>query len=69
MDSSSDDTYDTKSSDNSSKYSVIEVINTTLELGGKDKRFGFSIIGGLDEGLCPSIEDIAEGNQIYRVRP
>jgi hypothetical protein len=38
MDSSSDDTYNTKSSDNSSKYSVIEVINTTLELGGKDKR-------------------------------
>ncbi|VDI13837.1 Hypothetical predicted protein [Mytilus galloprovincialis] len=64
MESSSDDTTETKSSNDNSTLSVIEVIDETLHLGENDKRYGFSIMGGVDEGFCPRIEDIAEGKYI-----
>ena len=32
-----------------------------LAMGTDCKRFGFSVIGGADEGIRPKIDDIAEG--------
>ena len=32
-----------------------------LELAENEKRFGFSVVGGVDEGFRPRIDDIVEG--------
>lgn len=53
---------DNRSGSDTSKVSVLEVIDVKLQLGDDDKRYGFSIMGGADEGFCPRVEDIAKGN-------
>ena len=36
-------------------------------MGPSDRRFGFSVMGGIDEGFPPRIDDIAPGtNQIVK---
>lgn len=55
---------DNPSCSDTSKVSVLEVLDVTLVLGDDDNRYGFSIMGGMDEGFCPRVEDIAKGNSI-----
>jgi hypothetical protein len=33
-----------------------------LELAENEKRFGFSVVGGVDEGFRPRIDEIVEGS-------
>ena len=33
-----------------------------LELTENEKRFGFSVVGGVDEGFRPRIDEIVEGS-------
>lgn len=35
-----------------------------LELSGNEKRFGFSVVGGVDEGFRPRIDEIIEGSDL-----
>ena len=38
-----------------------DVVQVTL--GTNDRRFGFSVVGGLEEGFPPRIDEIAPGNR------
>ncbi|XP_054757910.1 uncharacterized protein LOC129264065 [Lytechinus pictus] len=48
----------------SSNKHVEEVEMTTiLEIGPNDQRFGFSVMGGLEEGFLPSVDAILQGKK------
>lgn len=38
-----------------------------LELAENEKRFGFSVVGGVDEGFRPRIDEIIEGSALRLV--
>jgi hypothetical protein len=42
---------------------VAETVQVTL--GPNDRRFGFSVVGGLEEGFRPRIDEIASGSLSY----
>ena len=39
----------------------VSTFSVMLELAENEKRFGFSVVGGVDEGFRPRIDDIVEG--------
>ena len=41
-------------------YADGDLVDVTL--GPNDRRFGFSVVGGLEEGFAPRIDEIAKGN-------
>ena len=41
---------------------TVTVFPVLLELTENEKRFGFSVVGGVDEGFRPRIDEIVEGN-------
>ena len=36
-----------------------------LFLGPTDRRFGFSVVGGMDEGFSPRIDEMAKGKSSF----
>jgi hypothetical protein len=36
-------------------------LNVVLCMASTDRRFGFSVVGGVDEGLTPRVDDIQPG--------
>ena len=38
-------------------------MTTVLEIGSNDERFGFSVMGGLEEGFLPSVDAILKGKK------
>jgi len=45
------------------RFSLLQCpeLNLVLCLATSDKRFGFSVVGGVDEGLPPRVDDIQPG--------
>ncbi|CAH1792250.1 unnamed protein product, partial [Owenia fusiformis] len=41
-----------------------EIFVKVMKMQGPDKRFGFSVIGGTDEGFEPKIEEIMSGKSM-----
>ena len=38
--------------------------SVNVRILGDEKRFGFSVMGGTDEGFPPRIDDISEGKNV-----
>ena len=38
-----------------------DVFSIVLEISDDEKRFGFSVVGGVDEGFHPRIDEVVEG--------
>ncbi|XP_012557503.1 protein PALS1 isoform X1 [Hydra vulgaris] len=43
-----------------------EISTILIEMGPSDRRFGFSVMGGIDEGFPPRIDDISPGSPAER---
>lgn len=48
------------------KHMVETEMTTVLEIGPNDQRFGFSVMGGLEEGFLPSVDAILQGSPADR---
>lgn len=46
---------------NFSRFLKFEERQVTVFMEPGDQRFGFSVIGGVDEGFVPRVDDVAKG--------
>ncbi|XP_071499356.1 protein PALS1-like isoform X1 [Diadema antillarum] len=51
---------------NSGRTEEVIDLMTILEIGTGDERFGFSVMGGLEEGFLPNVDAILEGSPADR---
>ncbi|XP_077862095.1 protein PALS1-like [Saccoglossus kowalevskii] len=45
---------------------MVVVLETTITMEGADNRFGFSVMGGMEEGISPRVDDITPGSPADR---
>ena len=41
--------------------------SVNVRILGDEKRFGFSVMGGVDEGFPPRIDEISKGGLLFKI--